>query len=45
MWLDDGSPGVVGAHVAAVSTVCPDKFSLIGKGYRRLCRNLPDLEE
>ncbi|KAF7849574.1 hypothetical protein BT93_L0619 [Corymbia citriodora subsp. variegata] len=43
--LNDNSPGVVGAAAAAFASVCPNNFPLIGKGYKRLCEILPDVEE
>ncbi|XP_043719934.1 AP3-complex subunit beta-A [Telopea speciosissima] len=43
--LSDQSPGVVGAAAAAFICVCPNKLSLLGRNFRRLCETLPDVEE
>ncbi|XP_042485075.1 AP3-complex subunit beta-A [Macadamia integrifolia] len=43
--LSDQSPGVVGAAAAAFICVCPNKLSLLGRNFRKLCETLPDVEE
>ncbi|KAL2622194.1 hypothetical protein R1flu_002399 [Riccia fluitans] len=43
--LNDNSPSVVGAVAAAFSVVCPDRLSLLGTRYQKLCELLPDVDE
>ncbi|KAF3776616.1 AP3-complex subunit beta-A [Nymphaea thermarum] len=43
--LNDNSPGVVGAAAAAFNYICPTNLVLIGRGFRRLCEILPDVDE
>ncbi|KAF3776621.1 AP-3 complex subunit beta-1 [Nymphaea thermarum] len=43
--LNDNSPGVAGAAAAAFNYICPTNLVLIGRGFRRLCEILPDVDE
>ncbi|KAL3691864.1 hypothetical protein R1sor_005515 [Riccia sorocarpa] len=43
--LNDDSPSVVGAVAAAFNVVCPDRLSLLGPRYQKLCEHLPEIDE
>ncbi|KAG6550527.1 hypothetical protein Mapa_007896 [Marchantia paleacea] len=43
--MNDNSPSVIGAVAAAFSVVCPDRLSLLGPRYQKLCELLPDVDE
>ncbi|XP_038711611.1 AP3-complex subunit beta-A-like [Tripterygium wilfordii] len=43
--LNDHSPVIVGAAASVFSSICPNRYSLIGRSYRKLCEILPDVEE
>lgn len=45
IFFSDHSFGVVGACAVAFKFVCPKKFPLVGKNFRRLCEALPDVGE
>eukprot|EP00898_Chlorokybus_atmophyticus_P008849 jgi/Chlat1/8966/Chrsp94S08262 len=42
--LADGATMVLGSALSAFLQVCPDRFDLLHKQYRRICSNLPDFD-
>ncbi|CAM6097008.1 unnamed protein product [Calypogeia fissa] len=43
--MNDNSPGVIGAVAAAFNVVCPEKLSLWGPRFQKMCELLPDVDE
>jgi len=43
--ITDRSVMVLGSAVAAFNEVCPDRFDLVHKNFRKLCECLPDIPE
>lgn len=43
--LNDNSTLVLGSVVSSMNQICPDRFDLIHKHYRKLCRLLVDADE
>lgn len=43
--LNDSSPSVIGAAASAFLIICPEKLSILGPRFRKLCEMLPDVDE
>lgn len=43
--LRDSTPFVLSSAVAAFTEVCPDRFDLLHRHYRKICRMLVDMDE